>query len=86
MRLAFFLLYVLYCFYIGLLLVVLPWSALWDANLLLRGRPVLASMILAGSTRGLISGLGVLLIGMGVHDAVRFVRRGWEPDGPPGGP
>ncbi len=76
MKLVVFLSYILYCFYIGVLLVFLPWSALWEANGFLVRFPALAEVVLAGPTRGAISALGVLLLLLGAVDAVRFIRLG----------
>ncbi|MFQ5768667.1 MAG: hypothetical protein ACE5ID_11895 [Acidobacteriota bacterium] len=85
MRLAVFLSYILYCFYIGVLLVFLPWSPLWEANGLASRFPALGVVVLAGPVRGAISGLGVLLLMMGVVDALRFIRYGSRTE-PPGAP
>jgi hypothetical protein len=80
LRLALFLSYVLYCFYVGVLLVFLPWSPLWDANGLVARYPGFGAVILAGPTRGAVSALGILLLLMGIGDAVRFVRLGGSED------
>ncbi len=76
MKMVVFLSYILYCFYIGVLLVFLPWSALWDANGLVRQFPQIGDLVLAGPARGTISGLGVLLLVVGAVDAIRFIRHG----------
>ncbi|MFQ5670366.1 MAG: hypothetical protein ACE5HD_07615 [Acidobacteriota bacterium] len=76
MKQVIFLSYILYCFYIGVLLLFLPWSALWDRNGLAVRFPAVGDVVLAGSTRGAISALGVLLLVMGAVDALRFIRHG----------
>ena len=76
MKLVVFLSYILYCFYIGVLLLFLPWTPLWDSNGLLAMFPALGSLVLSGPVRGSISGLGVVLLGLGAVDAVRFIRFG----------
>lgn len=76
MRLVVFLTYILYCFYIGVLLVFLPWSPLWDANGLVIRYPGLGSWVLTGTARGAVSALGVLLLVVGTVDAIRFIRYG----------
>jgi hypothetical protein len=76
LRLVVFLSYILYCFYIGVLLVFLPWSVLWEANGILSRSPTLAAVVLSGAARGAVSGLGVLLLFLGALDAVRFIRMG----------
>lgn len=78
MRMVVFMTYILYCFYIGVLLVFLPWSALWDANGLAHRFPRLGDLVLAGSVRGTISGLGVLLLVVGAVDAISFIRHGGD--------
>ena len=76
MRLAVFLTYILYCFYIGVLLIFLPWTPLWEANGLVARFPAVKAVAMAGSLRGAVSGLGGLLFAMGVLDAWRFIRFG----------
>ena len=78
MRLVVFLTYILYCFYIGVLLVFLPWSPLWDANGLAIRFPGLGAWVLSGPMRGAITSLGVLLLVVGTFDAIRFIRHGGD--------
>jgi hypothetical protein len=80
LKLIVFLSYILYCFYIGVLLLVLPWTALWDANGLAELFPALEATVLAGPTRGAVSALGLLLLLFGAVDAIRFIRLGGEED------
>ena len=79
MKLAVFLTYILYCFYIGVLLVFLPWTPLWEANGLAARFAPIRFVAMAGSFRGAVSGLGGLLFLMGVLDAWRFIRFGRAP-------
>jgi hypothetical protein len=76
MRLVVFLTYILYCFYIGVLLVFLPWTPLWEANGLVALFPGFGGVVLSGPARGTVSGLGVVLLVVGTVDAVRFIRYG----------
>jgi len=76
MRLVVFLTYILYCFYIGVLLIFLPWSPLWDANGLVIRFPALGGWVLSGTARGMVSALGVVLLVVGTVDAIRFIRYG----------
>jgi hypothetical protein len=78
LKLIVFLSYILYCFYIGVLLLFLPWTALWDSNGLAERFPGLEAVVLAGTTRGAISALGLLLLLFGAVDAIRFIRLGGE--------
>jgi hypothetical protein len=48
------------CFELGALLLYLPWSNFWEQNYFLVHFPVLMSILLHPTVRGLVSGLGVL--------------------------
>lgn len=58
--------------YIGLVLIVLPWTHFWTDNRLLLLVPHLAFITANGITRGLVSGLGILNIWIGISDAIHF--------------
>lgn len=58
--------------YVGLVLVFLPWTHFWSDNRLLLLAPHLAFIALNGVTRGIVSGLGLLNIWIGIHDAIHF--------------
>jgi hypothetical protein len=45
---------------LGLLIVLIPWSAFWDANYFLNRYPSLIPILLNPYVRGAISGLGVV--------------------------
>lgn len=47
-------------FDLGLLLLLLPWSHLWENNSLLAHYPGLVPIMLSGYMRGIVSGIGVL--------------------------
>jgi hypothetical protein len=59
---------VIVCIYVGLVLVVLPWTPYWSNNHLLLRFPHLAPLALNGTTRGIASGLGLLNIWIGMQD------------------
>jgi hypothetical protein len=64
---------VLFCFYIGVLLAVLPWSPrYWDGNGWLLMHPVLDNLMQQGWLRGLVSGLGLLDIWIGVSELLHY--------------
>jgi hypothetical protein len=64
---------VLFCVYLGVLVMVLPWwPRMWDQNLFLEARPRLSALLHIGAVRGLISGLGALDIWIGVSEAVHY--------------
>jgi hypothetical protein len=71
-RLSLFVL-VLFCVYLGVLVMVLPWwPRMWDQNLFLEARPHLARVLHIGAVRGAISGLGLLDIWIGISEAVHY--------------
>ena len=47
-------------FDLGLLILLLPWSHLWESNSLLIRYPVLIPYMFNGFMRGAVSGIGVL--------------------------
>ncbi len=64
---------VLFCFYIGALLAVLPWSPrYWDQNGWLLAHPSLQSTLNTGWARGFISGIGLLDIWIGVSELLHY--------------
>ncbi len=48
------------CFELGVLLMLVPWSLLWERNYFLNRYPALIPYVMNSSVRGAISGLGVL--------------------------
>ncbi|MDE3137586.1 MAG: hypothetical protein KGL59_13500 [Acidobacteriota bacterium] len=47
-------------FDLGLLVMLLPWTRLWESNSLLAHYPGLIPIVLSGYVRGIVSGIGVL--------------------------
>ncbi len=67
---------------VGTILVVAPWTGLWESNYLLGPHPVLRSFLLSAFTRGSISGLGLVNILLALHELrQRFGRRAAADDG-----
>ncbi len=58
--------------YLGLLVVALPWTHLWDENHLFQLFPQVAWLAANGVVRGIISGLGLLNIWIAVSDAIEY--------------
>ena len=66
-------LYVIIRIYIGIIVLVLPWySPLWADNELLNHFPRLGAILMYGSVRGIISGLGLLNLWIAVDEAIHF--------------
>jgi hypothetical protein len=64
---------VLFCVYLGVLVMVLPWwSRIWDHNALMDSYPPVAAFLRSGSVRGIISGIGLLDIWIGISEAVHY--------------
>jgi len=71
-RLSLFVL-VLFCVYLGVLVMVLPWwPRVWEHNLFIQARPWLASFLHRGEVRGIISGLGLIDIWIGISEAIHY--------------
>jgi hypothetical protein len=65
---------ILFCFEIGFFLIVVPWSALWESNLLFLYLPGLRPLFLNNLVRALVSGLGILDFLIGVSEVRRLFR------------
>ena len=64
---------VLFCFYIGALLAVLPWSPrYWDQNGCLLAHPRLQGILNTGWVRGIVSGIGLLDVWIGVSELLHY--------------
>jgi hypothetical protein len=64
------------CIYLGLLLLILPWTRYWQDNRLLAMLPEqVANFLGTGAARGVASGLGVLDIWIGVSEVTRRRHR-----------
>jgi hypothetical protein len=62
------------CFFeVGLLLVVLPWTVLWDRNYVFDALPLLRNLTQSPYIRGAVSGLGVLNFGLGIVEVMTFI-------------
>ncbi len=53
---------------VGLVLVVAPWTSLWEANWMLQPWPTLRILLLSGFTRGAVSGLGLVNVLVALAD------------------
>jgi hypothetical protein len=70
-----FLLAVMVRIFIGVFVLVLPWSPLWDGNHLLQGHPAITAFLSYGAVRGIFSGLGLLNLWIAVDDTLHRDER-----------
>jgi hypothetical protein len=71
-----FLLYILVCLEVGIFLILVPWSAIWERNFFLQSYPALGTLVLDPMFRGAVSGLGVANIYLGLNEFMgRRTRR-----------
>lgn len=54
---------------VGIVLIVAPWTVLWDANYLLQPMPLLRTILLSSFARGAVSGLGMVNILLAIDEA-----------------
>jgi hypothetical protein len=62
------LLSILSSFLVGVVLVVAPWTALWDSNWLLQLWPAARGLLLNAFTRGAVTGLGLVNLVLAARD------------------
>ncbi len=56
---------------VGVVLVLAPWTSLWDSNWLLQLWPGLRGFALSAFTRGAVTGLGLVNVLLALADAHR---------------
>lgn len=64
----FFVLYVLVCLEIGIFLMLVPWSAVWERNYFLQAAPALRPIVTSPWFRGAVAGLGLANIYMALAE------------------
>ena len=62
------LLSILISFLVGAVLVLAPWTALWDSNWLLQLVPGARGLVLSAFTRGAVTGLGLVNLVLALQD------------------
>lgn len=63
---------ILFCLELGVFLLVLPWTSLWEHNYFLYRYPGLSPWLLNHYLRGALSGVGLVDIGLGAWYAAHF--------------
>jgi hypothetical protein len=66
------LIFVVFCIWIGMLLVVLPWTDAWTQNNILMRHPAVRAFFARNFVRGVASGLGLIDVWLGVWQAVHY--------------
>ena len=70
-----FILYVVVCLEVGIFLLLVPWSAIWERNYFLEAYPSLRTILLAPAIRGAVAGLGLANIYMGLSEVLNRRRK-----------
>lgn len=63
---------VVFCFYVGLLVFLLPWTRYWNENHYLLTFSSLGRLMSSGITRGVVSGLGLLDVWIGISEIIHY--------------
>lgn len=80
------LLFVAYLVEAGLVLLIVPWSGLWERNVFIQmASDWVVDVARSGWARGAVSGVGLMLVAAGLAEAVT-IRAPSRPDGPHAGP
>ncbi|HVJ09613.1 MAG TPA: hypothetical protein VM554_14645 [Acidisarcina sp.] len=58
--------------YIGVLVLLLPWTHLWQDNHFLNYFPQMAHVATLGVVRGIVSGIGLLNLWIALSDAIQY--------------
>ena len=67
--------FILFCLEMGIVLVLFPWSSLWDRNYFFALAPQWSALFSSSYLRGAISGVGVVNVGIAVSEAWRLRSR-----------
>jgi len=63
---------VVFCFYVGLLVFLLPWTRYWNENHYLLTFSPIGRLMSSGITRGVVSGLGLLDLWIGISEIIHY--------------
>jgi hypothetical protein len=64
---------VIFCFYIGVLMTVLPWwGRYWEHNGWVMAHPVVGNLLRRGWVRGVVSGIGLLDMWIGISEMMHY--------------
>jgi len=68
-------LYIAYCIDGGIFLIIAPWFPFWQQNIFLYHFPILRYIFNNFYIRGAISGIGLVLLGIGVKELNLFFKK-----------
>lgn len=63
---------VVFCFYVGLLLALLPWTRYWAENHYLLTWRFVGPWMNTGFARGVVSGMGLLDVWIGISEIIHY--------------
>ncbi len=67
--------FLLFCLEVGLVLLLLPWTLLWDNNYFFSLQPHYSEFWLSNHLRGAVSGIGIINLWMGFDVALAILRQ-----------
>lgn len=76
--------FIIYCFEAGFLLLVAPWSPMWDRTVMQISVPALRMLFLHPMLRGGFTGFGLVHVVWGFHDLAALLLRRSPPGGDAG--
>ncbi len=67
--------YIIFCFQVGIFLLVFPWMHIWESNVLLLQYPAFRLVMMNNFFRGAVSGLGIINLVIGGIEVMSVARR-----------
>jgi len=67
-------LYIVFCFELGIFLFVLPWTSLWSRNYFVDHHPLLSSIAMNYFVRGAVTGIGLADVWLAIYELWRLRR------------
>jgi hypothetical protein len=67
-------LYIVFCFELGIFLFVLPWTSLWSRNYFVDQYPLVSNIAMNYFVRGAVTGIGLADIWLAVYELWRLRR------------
>ena len=64
--------FVVFCIELGMLLAILPWTAIWNQNSFVSAYPALKVIVQNNFVRGVATGIGLIDIWIGIWEAVHY--------------